>query len=442
MTIKKSHLHIFLLVGMLVLAACSNVQPANQGQRTGNEKQLIGSEKVAKKEPITYTPEGQEVGLRILEPSSGSINGSKMLTVKGEVDPDKLERKEIKIELKKDGYSWSEVLPVVKGAFSYDVPLFFGKGNHELLIHVPDNEVQDLYHLGTTLTIDTDSDELDDIHYTSTYEERGIQIKTPTEINETADLTFRIMGSIDSNAEFAKETSHLFITMSKNGDVAEDIILVNDYAFDDEFYLRFGPGKYFITLSVPDIGKTKRDPFVYTQIAQFMVENVAEDQRDSLPSRGVQSDAPQIVTLANELMNDSMSDREKAKAVYEYSAKTISYDTTKLLLVSDRKWDDNALTTLQLKRGMCVDYTYLAIALLRAGGMEARHVRGQAGAEGNRGGHAWVEAKVDGEWLMMDPTWGAGFIGANGFVPDYLEDYFDPSEELQFKYYEREGVVY
>ena len=135
-----------------------------------------------------------------------------------------------------------------------------------------------------------------------------------------------------------------------------------------------------------------------------------------------------------------MSDRDKAKAVYEYTAKTVSYDVDKLN-EKDFNWNDSALKTLDLKAGVCQDYAYLAIALLRAGDMEARYIHGTAGSGFNHARHAWVEVKVDGEWLTMDPTWGAGYIEDGTFVADYSEEYFDPTEEAIDTHF-RAGVEY
>lgn len=431
----------YFLIALLLLVGCSIDPPTSEGQQTEDEKQLITLGEVVEKNDFTYSPEGQEAGLTILAPSSSSSKGNQTVTLKGTVDSTKIKHEQILIELKKDGYLWKDVLPVENGEFTYDIPLFFGKGIHELLVYVPDKEYDNYFQVGTTLHIDNDSDYWDSLRFTLAYDERGIHFAAPDTGDNEVDLTYRITGSIDKDASFAKETTHLLITTSKNDDYAEYVIPIEDYNFDEEFYLRFGPGKYFVTVSVPDVEETNRDPFVYTQVAQFLVDNVAaEDQRDLLPSRGIQSDAPEIIALANELIKATMSDREKAKAVYEYTAKTISYNTGKLYFIGNQ-WDDSALKTLKFKSGICVDYAYLAIALLRAAGMEARYIVGTAGFGDDIAGHAWVEVKVDGEWLTMDPTWGAGYIDYGSFVPEYTEDYFDPTEDL-FSSHIREGVVY
>lgn len=390
---------------------------------------------------ITYSPYAQEAGLMIQDPASGYVKENEIFTLTGEIETPKTQN-ELMIELQKDGETWKHMLPVKNSTFTYDIPLFYGKGIHQLKIYVPDEEKSDYFQVGATLYIDNESDLMTDpIIYTRTYEDRGITLDSPTYGGDETELTYSIKGSIDKDTPFAKETTHLYITTKKDGEEALAVIPVTNYTFDDEFYLRFGPGTYEVTVSVPEIKEKNSDKFYYQGVAQFTVENTTtEDQRDSLPSRGVQSDSPEIIAIAKDLMKDTMSDREKAKAVYEYTAKTISYDVKKLKN-SEFEWDDSALKVLNLKTGICQDYAYLAIALLRAGDMEARYIAGSAGSGFNYARHAWVEVKVDGEWLTMDPTWGSGYVENDTFVANYTEDYFEPNEEA-FKTHYRVGVEY
>ncbi|MCM3745054.1 transglutaminase-like domain-containing protein [Sporosarcina luteola] len=391
---------------------------------------------------LTYTPFAQEAGLTIEAPASGYVNENEMFTLKGEIPSIKGPNEQVMLELKKDGETWKHVITVKNGKFAYDVPLFYGKGVHQLKVYVPDEERNNYFQEGTILYIDNESDLVTEpIKYMTTYEERGVNLTYPTAGGEETNLTYRIKGNIDKDAPFAKETTHLYITTKKDGDEALSVIPVDNYKFDDEFYLRFGPGTYDVTVSVPKIKEKNSAKFYYYDVAKFTVKSTAtEDQRDRLPSRGVQSDAPEIIAIVKELITEDMSDREKAKAIYEFTAKSIAYDVQKQKN-SEFEWDDSALKVLKLEKGICQDYTYLALALLRASGMEARYIAGTAGAGFNWSRHAWVEVKVDGEWLTMDPTWGAGHIANGEFVPNYTEDYFEPNEEA-FKTHSRHGVQY
>lgn len=389
---------------------------------------------------VTYTPFGQEAYLT-LDIESSYINGNEVFNLKGEAgslsDSDT-----IMLKLIKESDMWKHVIPLKDGKFSYDVPLFYGKGLHELEVLVPDKERENYYQTATTILIDNESDRtMSPIEYSKTYEERGVELEYPQYGGEESDGVFSVKGKIDPQAEFGPETDHIYITTKKGEDEALDVIPVEDFSFDDSFYLRFGPGTYEVTLSVPEIKEENSDYFRYYGFAKFEVESTGEDKRDLLPSRGVQSDAPQITERAKELTEGISGEREKAKAVYDYVAKNVSYDVNKLE-TDDFSWDDSALKTLDSKTGVCQDYSYLAIALLRASNMEARFVEGTAFGGFWPQKHAWVEVKVDGSWLTMDPTWGAGYIKDDKFVAAFNEKYFDPNKEEFEKTHNRTGVSY
>src|SRR5699024_2650455 len=128
---------------------------------------------------------------------------------------------------------------------------------------------------------------------------------------------------------------------------------------------------------------------------------------------------------------------QKAKAIYKYVAKNIDYDVEKYK-ADEFNLDDSAIDTLESKTGICQDYTFLTTALLRSINIESRYIEGHAGVR-----HAWVEAKVDGEWIELDPTWGAGYVTDDDeFISEYNEDYFDPDEELLTETHTRENIMY
>src|SRR5699024_12838994 len=104
------------------------------------------------------------------------------------------------------------------------------------------------------------------------------------------------------------------------------------------------------------------------------VEDI-DDKRDLLPSRGTESDDPVIIDKAEEITEGLDSDREKAKAIYEYVAKNNDYDVEKL---DDDVFnpDDNAIATIEAGKGICQVYTFLTTALLRSLGIESGYIEG------------------------------------------------------------------
>jgi hypothetical protein len=389
---------------------------------------------------VTYSPFGQEAEI-LLNLDLGYVTEKEIFSLSGDAGT-LSDNDTIMIKLTKDSDSWTHVLPIVDGQFSFDVPLLYGKGVHELEVLVPDEEREKYYQPATKILINNESDRtLSPIDFSSTYLERGVTLNYPQFGGVESDGLFTIKGSIDPKASFGPETTHIYVTTKKGEDEALDVIPVEDFSFDDSFYLRFGPGTYEVMLSVPEIKEENSDRFRYFGFAKFEVESTSEDKRDLLPSRGVQSDAPEIIELAGQLTNGLTTDREKSEAIYKYVASNISYDVEKYE-TKNYNWDDSALKTLQLKKGICQDYAYLTIALLRASNVEARLIEGNAFGGFWPQKHAWVEAKVDGNWLTMDPTWGAGYIKDDAFVAQYTAEYFDPNPTEFEKSHKRTGVSY
>lgn len=389
---------------------------------------------------VTYTPFGFSAGLSV-DMKTSYVKENEAFQLKGKVknlsDEDML-----MINLTKESEKWQHIIPVKNGTFEYEVPLFFGNGLHKVEILVPDEDRENYYQVATNILVDNESNTvMKPIEFSNTYIERGVTLDYPTFGGEVSDGEYKIKGSLDPNADFAKDTTHIYVTSKKGEDEALDVIPVEDFTFDDSFYLRFGPGTYEITVSVPEIKEENSNRFRYFGFAKFEVQSTGEDKRDLLPSRGVESDSPEIMKLAEEVTKGVSSQREKTKAVYDYVAKTITYDVQKLRN-NEFEWNDSAVKTLEEKTGVCQDYSYLAIALLRASGIEARLIEGTAISGFWPSNHAWVEAKVDGNWLTMDPTWGSGYIKDDQFVAAFTDKYFDPNMEEFDKTHNRTGVSY
>jgi Transglutaminase-like superfamily len=329
---------------------------------------------------------------------------------------------QLMVELKKESDSTKIMIPVKNGKFEKKIPLYYGEGVHEVQIMTPKEGMSDFYSEAAHLFVKNLSNEkFEPINYSTVYEEKGFKLETPEVGGEKADTAYKIKGSIDPSGKDATKTTVVFVQTKKDDLKAMYAIPVENNKFEGEFFLRFGPGKYEVLIMAPDFSLSNGYMQHFVGVAGFTVENTnTKDQRYSLPSRGIQSDAPEIEDLAAQLTKNKKTQKEKALAVYQYVAKNVEYDVDKL---NNRtfEFDDSALKTLDEKKGVCQDFAYLAIALLRASGMEAQMVTGYAGQN-----HAWVETKVDGRWLVMDPTWGSGYLQNNKFIPKFTRAYFDP----------------
>lgn len=386
---------------------------------------------------ISYSIQAQEEKLKLTSPKTGYVQSDQAVWIRGEV---KKSVERLLVQLKKGNKTWKREVRVTDGEFQERIPLLFGQGMHQVDVMVPDREKRGYFQEGARLYIKhTKNIEREPIAYTDLYAKRGVQLEAPVASGDVAGLSYRVSGQIDSSAPYAKETTHMIVKIKKGKEEATYFLPVNQFRFDDQIWLRFGPGKYEVNLYVPEITKEKRDYFRFFKVARFEVTSSAEqDLRYLLPSRGIESDSAVIQNKSKQLVKGASTPREKAKAIYDYVAKNMTYDMEKYR-ENEFHWSDSALKSLRTKKGICQDYVFLTIALLRAADLPSRFVEGEAG--GQR--HAWVEVQVDGRWLVMDPTWGSGYITKEGtFQKRYDSRYFDPPSSLLDKTHRRTGVVY
>ena len=104
-------------------------------------------------------------------------------------------------------------------------------------------------------------------------------------------------------------------------------------------------------------------------------------------------------------MPDPNDERALAEALLQFVADYIenvpespyAYHTTSVFDILDNRTGD------------CTEHSQLFITLARALGMPARDATGYVYSGDDEapslGGHAWVEAFVDGRWIGLDPTW-------------------------------------
>ncbi|SDN53028.1 Transglutaminase-like superfamily protein [Fictibacillus solisalsi] len=388
------------------------------------------------KRDVLYTQNAYQENLKLNSSIEGYMKKEGNVDIKGSIGDTKA--KDLLVQMSKGTQVTKIMVPVENGHFDTRVPLYFGEGVHTLKVMTPASNVANYYNEAAELKVDNTSDTVSQpIEFSKEYNERGFTLESPAAGGMKTGLDYELKGKIDPNAPFAKDTDTVFVQTKKGSLEAMYAVPVKDYTFDGKFYLRFGPGKYDVNVFAPEISSANTSVQHFVGIAHFTMENINQnDVRYSLPSRGIQSDDMEIGRLSAKLMANRHNDKDKAKAVYEYVAKNIQYDVNKL----DKRsfaFDDSALKTLHEKKGVCQDFSYLAIALLRAGGLEARMAIGYAGQD-----HAWIETKVDGRWLTMDPTWGSGYLQNGRFVRNYTLKYFDPEPEEFKKSHTKSGIEY
>jgi transglutaminase/protease-like cytokinesis protein 3 len=152
------------------------------------------------------------------------------------------------------------------------------------------------------------------------------------------------------------------------------------------------------------------------------------------------SAATSVDRLAVVLARGAKTDREKARVIYRWITKNITYDTHAFF--SGNPGDMRAGNVLKTMKGVCDGYAQLFAALAQSMGLEAERIGGNSKGYGyvvgsridGPGNHAWNAVKIDGTWQLVDCTWGAGCIDTKKNFVERFNDYYFLTPPDQFVY--------
>lgn len=98
----------------------------------------------------------------------------------------------------------------------------------------------------------------------------------------------------------------------------------------------------------------------------------------------------------NKIIDDDMSNYEKAKACYDYIINNTYY--------AYGGWGNAIESVLENGYGTCTEYSYVYMAMMRYLGFDAKTVDGStAMAAGGYGYHMWTEVNLNGNTYVFDP---------------------------------------
>ncbi len=113
------------------------------------------------------------------------------------------------------------------------------------------------------------------------------------------------------------------------------------------------------------------------------------------------------------------TDIEKARAIFDWLAYNVSYDTSYKV--------HSAAEAFKKRKGVCQGYAELFQELAEAAGINSIMVTGigYGGPGVGRGGHAWNLVKLEDRDLLLDSCWGAGYVTGSHFVFKFAPQWFD-----------------
>jgi hypothetical protein len=165
---------------------------------------------------------------------------------------------------------------------------------------------------------------------------------------------------------------------------------------------------------------------------------------DSIALHTPEAATSTVASLAAHLTGGLATEREKARAIYRWLTENVEYDAVSYfrgrLFVPDQRPE----AVLRRRRAVCEGYGLLFVELARRAGLEASYVTGRAQllSDGQRftADHGWNAVKVDGEWKLMDATFGAGDLVGRDFRKRFRDFYFEaPPEKLIFSHLPDDG---
>jgi transglutaminase-like putative cysteine protease len=135
-------------------------------------------------------------------------------------------------------------------------------------------------------------------------------------------------------------------------------------------------------------------------------------------------------TLARWLTEPFTTPQEKLRAIYRWIAEHIEYDVQ--AYHEDRSSAEDPKLVLSKRISACEGYSNLFSELALHAGIkyvqkidgfvkDARHQNGEAFTKSN---HAWNAFLIDGEWRLIDSTWGAGYDAGDKYVKRFEPMYF------------------
>jgi len=169
--------------------------------------------------------------------------------------------------------------------------------------------------------------------------------------------------------------------------------------------------------------------FIFSQNKSF---EVVDQQMLAIPG-SMEKSSDLIAQFINKEFNN---ETDKIRAIFIWTAQNISFDIKRLYKTNKNIGKKELIkTTLSQRKAVCEGYATLFNDLVTKAGIKSYIVSGYTKQNGkvDNYGHAWCVAKIDSEWFVFDPTWGAGHIlNSTQYIKAINNDYFkvDPKDMI------------
>lgn len=178
-------------------------------------------------------------------------------------------------------------------------------------------------------------------------------------------------------------------------------ILFEDGEFEILAFLNNGPGEYWVEIKANSLQNWLGGEEIV--LAQFTVVNTANNTLQNQNYLYHTADCPsqdwQIRRQSKEAAGHVYSDRDKAKAIFDYLTDYLDYDS--MLIETDVVRLSGGVNINTKRKGICAEQARLTAAYMRAQGLPARVIDGFM-SDGLA--HGWTLVYWDGSWHHIDTT--------------------------------------
>lgn len=248
-------------------------------------------------------------------------------------------------------------------------------------------------------------------------------LKSPIFSNMTLENQFVLEGTLKENSDL----KGLNISVEKNSQRLDTYIPISEGSFKGTVYIPFGTGKHNITIALDGKANAKPNPSEPPATPKepllddlFKVLNATIDEaikpsfstesenvclkfsvinvsstaiKDTLPSKYINYDQPDVYATANLLTYNLSSEYAKAKAIYEWL-----YDHYDINASVEGKGLRPLEVLVKENKANALELSVLQVGLMRALDIPSRIVRGN----NEMMGAFWVETYLNGKWLITD----------------------------------------
>lgn len=171
--------------------------------------------------------------------------------------------------------------------------------------------------------------------------------------------------------------------------------------------------------------------------------------------------------LAERIQSDFSTDFGKARAIFSWIAFNVSYDVKSYLYPKKvkpiqykneeerlrkvkKRYDKMIAKVLHKRKAVCSGYSELFNNVALQVGLESQVNSGDAktkfydiGRRRIKVSHAWNSVKINGDWKLLDVTWGAGYVDIKKekFYKHFHPLYFDMEPQHFFmEHYPQKGI--